>query len=118
MAKIFIIRVLDNNHSIDEIINDCMRRQNRKDEESKFLKTELSVLRKYLHGKVDDIEMLKFRSYDGTLDSDLILSDNEKGNVVIVEHKNESLIPLLIESKKIRSFITMNKGGKKVFVLF
>lgn len=51
-------------------------------------------------------------------DSDIIISEGNLKNVIVVNNRNERLIPILFNSKdKIRSFATMNKGGKRVFIV-
>jgi ABC-type Na+ efflux pump permease subunit len=74
-----------------------------------------------LRVKVKSIDKinLSYTEYADTKEAnrDLILSIKEAENTFILSTKEDRFLLVLMEDYKIRSFSTMHKGGKRVFLL-
>lgn len=66
-----------------------------------------------------DKKNLTYSPYHDVRDSnkDLILSESEVKNTFIIMINKERFLPILMDGDKIKSFSTINKGSKKVFLL-
>jgi hypothetical protein len=51
-------------------------------------------------------------------EQNLILKDEAADDVYVVKINNKNLISVLFKENRIASFITLNKGGNSVFLLF
>lgn len=60
---------------------------------------------------------LVYKHYDREQNTDLLITPDIEKNVFIVYDKQTALFPVFIVGKKIKAFSTLNKGGKKVFLL-
>jgi hypothetical protein len=102
----------------DQVINNFMVVNSTTQESNDFLKTQFELFRVFLNETVQDRNLISFRAYNAELDFDLLIEEKQKNNIVIVLYDGEYLMPMLVDSNKIKSFVTMNKGVKKTFITF
>lgn len=77
-----------------------------------FVSLQLDGLREKLN-TLDSFSVSKYNRQS----AQLILSHEEENQIFIVSGKEMQAIPFLMKGDKISSFSTMNKGGKRIFLL-
>ncbi|MFN8335096.1 MAG: hypothetical protein U0U09_08180 [Cyclobacteriaceae bacterium] len=66
--------------------------------------------------KIRTMDTIRVSSHNGHKIESLIITEGGRENVIFVSGKNQ-VFPILVKGNKIVAFSTINKGGKKVFLL-
>lgn len=69
-----------------------------------------------LRDKLKTIDSVRVSKYDSQ-SVQLILSHNEEDRVFLVSGKTMEVVPILMKGDRISSFSTINKSGKRIFLL-
>jgi hypothetical protein len=117
VASSFIKSLMDGKLSNNEIVTSYLSISTETTESKKIVELQLNSLREYLAKEVASKDDLVFVAYKKALFEELLIGENLSKNVILIKDKNKVLFPLLFKGEKISSFSTMNKGGKKIFML-
>jgi len=118
LSENFINSVLRNKMTTDDVIEKFILVDKTSERKIKFAHQQIQYLREEIEKRNVTESKLKYFSYAKSGYSDLLISESEAQYVVIIRNGDERFATILLQEGKIKSFTTMNKGGKRIFITF
>lgn len=118
----FLNTVSGSNASAEKIISDYICTMPQTDDSAKKLYSlvveRINDLRKHLQsGDNKNFVINKYKELPSS-EQNLLLKEESTDDVYVVKINNKNLISVLFKENRIASFITLNKGGNSIFLLF
>jgi hypothetical protein len=106
--------------SLDQVIIKYLAVEVRDGEAIDFVKIHLQFAREELKREAiaaSELQILKYKDASEKY-KNISINDEQSNNTYLVFFRNQFLMPVLIRNGKIHSFATIDKGGKRFFLMY